>query len=353
MTLSFAKLYVQCNPLLDVLATVSGDFMAKYKLVPGSATLLTPETSEIFNDLEKLPDVKYIPGGSGLNTARVAQWLLGAPKGQFVTYVGCISDDRYGTILRESSEKDGVNMMLEYTTKESTGSCAVCIFHKERSLVANLAAANCLSSQHVFSTEVQKYRAEADLFYLTGFTLTIDVEYVLKVAKIANEKGGVFMLNLSAPFILEFFAEQLNKVLPYVRIVFCNEMEANALAKVWGWDTADLAEIARLALANLPYACEKERIFIITHGAKPTIWATIDGVTEVPVDPIEQEKILDLNGAGDAFVGGFLAAYALGKDITTCCVAGHYSAGVVIQHDGCTYPEKPNFSLFENHNLAK
>ena len=29
----------------------------------------------------------------------------------------------------------------------------------------------------------------------------------------------------------------------------------------------------------------------------------------------EQEKLVDTNGAGDAFVGGFLAALAKGKDI--------------------------------------
>eukprot|EP00435_Cladocopium_sp_Y103_P062631 s1117_g24.t1 len=47
-----------------------------------------------------------------------------------------------------------------------------------------------------------------------------------------------------------------------------------------------------------------------------------------------QEKLVDTNGAGDAFVGGFLAALAKGKDMEACCKAGTYSASVVIQHSG-------------------
>lgn len=32
-----------------------------------------------------------------------------------------------------------------------------------------------------------------------------------------------------------------------------------------------------------------------------------------PVPPIEKEKIIDTNGAGDAFVGGFLAGYVCAR----------------------------------------
>lgn len=66
-------------------------------------------------------------------------------------------------------------------------------------------------------------------------------------------------------------------------------------------------------------------------------------VTEFAVDLIEDSKVIDANGAGDAFVGGFISQLALGKDIRACVNAGHYAAGVIIQHSGCTYPAKPDF----------
>jgi adenosine kinase len=63
------------------------------------------------------------------------------------------------------------------------------------------------------------------------------------------------------------------------------------------------------------------------------------------VSPIAAEKIIDTNGAGDAFVGGFLAAYARRLPVEKAILAGHYSAGVIIQHDGCTFPAVPEYTL--------
>ena len=46
---------------------------------------------------------------------------------------------------------------------------------------------------------------------------------------------------------------------------------------------------------------------MITQGAQPTLVAQDGNVTEFPVLPIAPEEIVDSNGAGDAFVGGYLA----------------------------------------------
>lgn len=56
---------------------------------------------------------------------------------------------------------------------------------------------------------------------------------------------------------------------------------------------------------------------------------------------------LDTNGAGDAFVGGFLAQLvaAPNPSLEQMCLAGHKAAHVVVQHRGCSYPEKPTFQL--------
>lgn len=58
---------------------------------------------------------------------------------------------------------------------------------------------------------------------LQGFFLTVSLESILKVAKHASENNKIFSLNLSAPFISEFFKDSLMKVMPYVDILFGNE----------------------------------------------------------------------------------------------------------------------------------
>ena len=66
----------------------------------------------------------------------------------------------------------------------------------------------------------------------------------------------------------------------------------------------------------------------------------IDGeVKQIAVPKIEQEKIIDTNGAGDAFVGGFLAQYAKGENLEKCIDCGIWSSGLIIQRSGCTFPE--------------
>lgn len=335
-----SKVYIQCNPLLDISAHVDAAFLAKYNVTPASAALVSAEQMPIYTDLEQQSGCTYIPGGSGLNTARVAQWIAQTPAQSLVTYVGAIADDKYGQILKNTSETDGVKMLVQYTADAPTGSCAVCITGKERSLIANLAAANLINGVHLASDRVQAALSASKIFYLTGFTLTINVDYVLTVAKRARAVGGKFMMNLSAPFIIQFFGEQLEKVLPYVDVLFSNDDEAKVLAQTKGWATENVTEIAQKAAA-LPYN-GTERLVVFTQGSKPTVWATTQSTGEVAVAPIDAAKIVDTNGAGDAFVGGYLAAAALGRSVTRAIEVGNYAAGVIIQHDGCTFPATPD-----------
>ena len=83
---------------------------------------------------------------------------------------------------------------------------------------------------------------------------------------------------------------------------------------------------------------------VITQGADPTVVAQADGtVTQHPVIPLAKEQLVDTNGAGDAFVGGFLSQLVAGKDLNECCRGGNYAANVVIKRSGCTFPAKPSF----------
>jgi sugar/nucleoside kinase (ribokinase family) len=60
---------------------------------------------------------------------------------------------------------------------------------------------------------------------------------------------------------------------------------------------------------------------------------------------MKPEEIVDSNGAGDAFVGGFLAGYALSKPIEKCVKAGFYSAWEILKVHGTNLKSKsPSFS---------
>lgn len=93
------------------------------------------------------------------------QWFLEKPR--IATYMGCVGRDKYSKILEERACNDGLNVRYQYTNKEPTGTCAVLITGKERSLCANLAAANCFSPSHISEPENRKLLEDAKFIYIS------------------------------------------------------------------------------------------------------------------------------------------------------------------------------------------
>ena len=74
-----------------------------------------------------------------------------------------------------------------------------------------------------------------------------------------------------------------------------------------------MGEIAR-RIAMLPKENgSTSRLVIITQGSEPVIAEEHGKIKKFPIEPLAKDAIVDTNGAGDAFVGGFLAQYVLGK----------------------------------------
>lgn len=333
------------NPLLDISAEVTQATFDKYGLEAGNAILAEDKHKPLYDELTAMKDVKYIAGGATQNSIRVAQWMLQEPG--HTAYMGCIGNDDFGKKLQEACKTDGVQAMYMVDSSTPTGKCAVTILDKERSLTTELSAANNYKASHVQEPAQMKVLESAKVVYSAGFFITVSPESMDIASEKMLEKRGTYCLNLSAPFIVQVppFRAQLEKLLPATDYLFGNETEAQAYAEAVGWDTTDVEFIAtRLSLVPMK-GDKRPRKVVITQGCDPTIVAIRGNVTKYPVIALPKEKLVDTNGAGDAFVGGFLAALVKGKDIEGCCKAGSYSASVIIQHSGCTYPSRPEYTF--------
>merc|ERR1719334_636273 len=80
-----------------------------------------------------------------------------------------------------------------------------------------------------------------------------------------------------------------------------------------------------------------------TQGSDPVICVENGQVLEFAAEKISSDKIRDTNGAGDAFVGGFLAQYVQGRALPVAVRCGIWAATHIIQRDGCTFDEKMDF----------
>jgi len=328
------------NPLLDISATVKPELLAKHNLKSNDA-ILTEEES-IFNDLTSGYKVDYIAGGATQNSIRVAQWVLGKDKAS--SYFGAVGKDESGKILESKAREAGVNVAYQLSD-HPTGRCAVLITGQDRSLVTKLDAANHFTSAHLENPANWGLVERAQTVYSAGFFLTVSVDSMLKVGKFCAETNRTYCLNLSAPFLIQFFKDQMMSVMPYADIVFGNETEAATYAEVHGLGTSDVREIAR-RIAMTPKANgSRSRLVIITQGADPVVCVQDGRVLEFPAEALPAARIVDTNGAGDAFVGGFLAQYVAGRPLDVAVRCGIWAATHIIQRSGCTVPDKMDFCM--------
>ena len=84
---------------------------------------------------------------------------------------------------------------------------------------------------------------------------------------------------------------------------------------------------------------KKEQVFLILLR-KPIG----DEVKQISVKAIDPSHIVDTNGAGDAFVGGFLAMYVKDQPLEKCIDCGIWASGLIIQRSGCTFPDTMDYN---------
>ena len=74
---------------------------------------------------------------------------------------------------------------------------------KNRSLVANLAAANAFTLDHVDKEESWALVEKAKFVYIAGFFLTVCPPAIMKIAKHVAQENKTLIMNLSAPFLCQ------------------------------------------------------------------------------------------------------------------------------------------------------
>ncbi|XP_038816046.1 adenosine kinase-like [Salvelinus namaycush] len=160
------SLFGMGNPLLDISAVVDKDFLEKYGLKPNDQILAEDKHKALFEEIVKKFKVEYHAGGATQNSIKIAQWMIQEPH-KVCTFFGCIGEDKFGEILKQKAEEAHVDAHYYEQTEEATGTCAACITGDNRSLVANLAAANCYKKdKHLDLKENWKLVEKAKVYYI-------------------------------------------------------------------------------------------------------------------------------------------------------------------------------------------
>merc|ERR1711874_767511 len=185
------------------------------------------------------------------------------------------------------------------------GRCAVLITGEDRSLVTKLDAANHFTEAHLDEDKNWAAVKSAKCVYSAGFFLTVSVDSMLRVARHCATTNKTYCLNLSAPFLIQFFKDQLKSVLPFADIVFGNETEAATYAEENKLGTTDVGEIAK-SIAMLPKENgSKSRLVVITQGSDPVVVVEHGKVLKFEVENWPRAKLSTPTGLGTLLLEDF------------------------------------------------
>ena len=245
-------------------------------------------------------------GGSAANVAAAAVRAGGAAR-----FVGQLGDDELAHRLLHGLAVAGVDVVVRHGGR--TGSIIVLVDAAgERTMLTDRAAATELAAAE------PAWLDGVDVLHLPAYSLFVErlARSCLEVARLARERGVPVTLDPSSESLLvKYGVERFLQLVADVRpaILFPNVDESRVLG------------ITDRPPPGVDLVVEK-------HGPDPVRLLTAEGVTEVPVAPVE--GVVDTTGAGDAFAAGFLVAWTAGKPPVECVAQGSEVAAHVLRGPG-------------------
>ncbi len=252
---------------------------------------------EALVDLVIEPDgaVTAALGGAPFNTARAVA-RLGVP----VEFVGALSDDRFGTLLRQRLVADGVGVAhAPMTTLPTTLAAA--------ELNAGGGARyrfyiDGTSAPSMVADDVRSLPDEPATMFTGGLGLALEpmAETVAGLVEaVAPSTTLVVDVNCRPRVIVDRdgYVGRLERVLSRADIVKVSDEDLDYL-----FPDVDAATAAHRILDRGPAAV------LVTGGAGATRVATVGGSREVSVAPLAG-SVVDTIGAGDTFGAGLMAAW--------------------------------------------
>ena len=243
--------------------------------------------------------------------------------------------------------RDWSDLYRSTKNQNTCGSCwafAVICHNGERTHFSELGASILITDDYINNhfDIISKVRLIFTELYI--FIYKKSIAFKLAELCISNEK--LYSFNLPSTAFIEKYSIEYLEYISYGDIIFANREEASYLTReVLNIGYKDDSELS-IILSKLPKKNKnKPRIFIVTCGKDPANICVYNHITDklefkgifYPL-PISNDKIIDTNGAGDSFAGGFLAYLEKGYNYEKCMYAGMWAANQIIQSRGCDIP---------------
>ena len=336
------------NPMVDITVSIDKDTLQNYGLEYRRTTFCNEKTQKFLDELDKRPIVTYTPGGSVMNTLRVCSYILNMNQNEsgkhHLTMLGAVGNDIYKDKIINSLKEAKVEPMLEIL-QEKTSRCGVGIYKRDRCLVPDIQASKNLSKE--FIEEKLESIYQHDVLLIEGYYLKENYDLCKFLCQEFKKQNKLVILTLSAVCIVQYHMDKIREIADMSDMIIGNMEETEVLAGGKNAVFQDTYEKVHKILSP------KNRLLVVTcgsHGVYCSIYnyqsMRLDLILQCFPNFVKNDDIVDLNGAGDAFLGGFLAMYLKGNinnKLFSCCKAGNNAASVILRNVGCTFPK--NFKL--------
>ena len=263
----------------------------------------TPEAGEsILGD-----SFSIAPGGKA---ARQAAQM--ARCGANVKLVSRLGGDHFGRLLRDALTTTGVDLLLTGTDQSlATGASAIFATGGDYASITVPAAANRLSPR-----DVERARDAIEAASALVLQLEINPETSATAAQIAEAAGCPVILNASpSPEAWPTLPERLRAS---VDTLIVNKQEAERLA---GGGGVDVEFVKHSGV----------RTAVVTLGSKGALVFENGAMHVVPAFPT---AAVDRTGAGDAFLGAFVAARLFGAPTPDAILRGAAAGAITVSQRG-------------------
>lgn len=258
---------------------------------------------------------------SGGQANHVAAWI--AHSGADCTLIGRVGHDLYGDFLLQEADELGVKTVVEKDQFAETGKIIILVDEAtgERSMFTDRGANVKLSVDQIERSE--PVLSASSSLYISGYTLFQDETFqaVEKAKELAQASQVRIAVDPSSTYFLKVHKERLLAFINDVDFFFPNYEEGVLLT---GESEPEAIVEALRQIVKFP---------ILKLGSNGCM-VYQDGPKRIDAKKVQ---VVDTTGAGDSFIGAFLAEYEKTKDLVGAAEFANGIAAVNVQ----TYGGRP------------
>lgn len=314
------------NACIDIVVEVDETFLALHNLPKGICTYLTDDRAEEIDGALIAP--VFEPGGCAANTAVVVTALGGT-----AAFMGRVAEDAIGKLFIQSMTDNQVAFTPDLAPMEGRGSTRVYTFitpDADRTFATYYGEQETLSVSDLNKNAI----SAAKFLYLDGYALhsKYNEETFLTAIDWAHQAGNQVVFNPCDLSILNQYPDLCAAIMQAADILICNDIEAMQIT-----DAASAPEAVSLLQQRFVRGA-------VTRGAQGALVFDDACITPLPAF-LPDKPIIDTNGAGDAFAGGYLYGLAQEFGDERAARLGILCASVIITQIGarpkCSFTDLP------------